>query len=238
MFWTHDEQKMQQWGKWVDVKTNAAEIIRYMRPDELLDKKIYMSTATDPWQPIERTAKVTRDILDALIPHKAKLVCQTRSPLVTRDIDKLLAIAENNNGCVQVNMTITTDNDGTRKKLEPMCPSIPARLKAVKELQDAGIQTCITLTPLIGIWKQDEFAERMLETGCKRFIIQTFHNPNNRNAQQGQRATRATALQWFEEMRGPNWLQGYTKHYNEVCTRYTELLPQVAFGKQGFKPPF
>ena len=78
-------------------------------------------------------------------------------------------------GRVQVNMTVTTDDDRVRRNYEPGCPSIAARLKAVQEIAERGVQTCITMTPMLPLRDPESFAAALLETGTRRFILQPFH---------------------------------------------------------------
>ncbi len=106
-----------------------------------------MSSVTDPYQPLERKLELTRRILRVLAGrHRPKLVIQTRSPIAARDTDLFRKI-EQGGGRVQVNMTVTTDDEDVRKTFEPGCPSNPARLKAIREIREAGIQACITMPP-------------------------------------------------------------------------------------------
>jgi DNA repair photolyase len=55
----------------------------------LAGKTIYMSSVTDPYQPIERRLGLVRELLAELAGSGARLVVQTRSPLVARDIELL-----------------------------------------------------------------------------------------------------------------------------------------------------
>ncbi|MFX5393191.1 hypothetical protein ABTD32_19510, partial [Acinetobacter baumannii] len=79
--------KRERWGEWIEVKTSALEELQFN--ESLRGKKVYMSTATDPYQPLEAKVELTREILKLLSQpeHQPTLVIQTRSPLVTRDID-------------------------------------------------------------------------------------------------------------------------------------------------------
>ena len=89
---------------------------------------------TDPYQPVERTLELTRDLLRELADHhQPRLVVQTRSPLVTRDLDLLVRFEH-----VQVNVTVTTDDDEVRRAFEPSCPNNRVRLKAVGEVVAAA----------------------------------------------------------------------------------------------------
>ena len=171
------------WGQWVQAKTNAQDLLLSARPGRLNNQRIYMATATDPYQPLERQTGITRRILETLLDRHplVKLVIQTRSPLVTRDVD-LLQQFNQSGGRIQVNITVTTDDEATRRAFEPGCPSIPARLRATAQLADAGVQTAITVTPMLPVTDPDDLAERLLSTGCQRFIIQPFHQPQDGRA--------------------------------------------------------
>ena len=93
--------------------------------------------------------------------HKPKMAVQTRSPLATRDC-KLFRRIEENGGRVQVNTTVATDDENIRRAFEPFCPSNPRRLAAIKEAQDAGIATCVAMTPLLLASSDGDFADNGL----------------------------------------------------------------------------
>lgn len=93
---------------------------------------------------------------------------------MTRDLDLLREIGARG-GRVQVNMTVTTDDEDVRRTFEPGCPSNPARLKAIAAVREAGLQCCITTTPLLLVSDPEGFADSPLGTGVDRFIVQTFH---------------------------------------------------------------
>ena len=174
-FFSRDVEKRDSWGYWVNVKENAVELMAKRKPGALDGKLIYMSSVTDPYQPVERELNLTRGILEIMAErHKPKLVVQTRSPLVVRDCDLFQRIEENG-GRVQVNMTVTTDDEDIRRTFEPFCPSNMVRLRAIKEVQAAGIDTCITMTPLLLVNNNGDFADELIGTGVKKFIAQPFH---------------------------------------------------------------
>ena len=229
------------WGSWVKVKTNAAEQLKRLPHGSLNGKVIYISTATDPYQPIENTAEITLQILQALLElhPRVKLVIQTRSPMVTRDID-LFKQFITAGGRVQVNMTITTDDDNIRRTYEPGCPSISARTKAIAEVQAHGIQSCITMTPLLPLNDAGNFAQNMLATGVTRFIVQAFHlsNMNSKKfiARTDDRALAATARHF--DVESHQAIAIYTANYASNLSILKKLLPNLGKGKHGFAPPF
>ena len=168
-FFVADEDDREAWGRWVRVKTNAVERLRRMRAD-LRGRTVLMSSATDPYQPIERRLGLTRALLPILAQRGACLIVQTRSPIVTRDIDLFRRFAH-----VRVNLSITTDDDEVRKRFEPKCASIDQRLDAAAELAAAGIRTGIRVSPLLPLHDPEAFARRMLETGANPSGIGLFH---------------------------------------------------------------
>ena len=174
-FFSRDVEKRDSWGYWVVVKENAPELLEKRKPGTLDGNLIYMSSVTDPYQPVERELGLTRRLLEIMVDRqdKVKLVVQTRSPDVVRDCD-LFSRIEENGGRVQVNMTATDDED-IRRTFEPFCPSNPVRLRAISAVQSAGIDTCITMTPLLLVSSPYAFADSLRGTGVQKFIAQPFH---------------------------------------------------------------
>ncbi len=139
------------WGEWLDIKTNAAENYR----NELLKLRnknkpinIFMSSATDPYQPIERKARISRRILEEMIENPPDfLQIQTRGPLITRDIDLLVKLKEKCD--VLVSITIETDREDIKQIFAPLAPGIKLRIKALMELHAAGISTQASISPVL-----------------------------------------------------------------------------------------
>ncbi|MEK5082534.1 SPL family radical SAM protein [Bacillus sp. FSL H8-0515] len=139
------------WGNWLDIKTNAAVIyLKEVSNLRLKNKPInlFMSSATDPYQPIERKAGITRKILEGMLDHPPDfLQIQTRSPLVERDLDLLVDL---NKRCeVLVSMTIETDREDIKRIFSPVAPGIKLRHKALKKIYDAGIATQAAISPVL-----------------------------------------------------------------------------------------
>jgi DNA repair photolyase len=221
-FFSRDKEKMDKWGYWVDVKENALALLRKKRKKPMIGKTLYMSSVTDPYQPIEKELKLVRSLLEELLEfHQVRLVIQTRSPMVTRDIDLLQAF-----DVLQVNMTITTDSETIRKAFEPLCPSNKIRLKVIQEIKEAGIQSCITLTPLLPVEHPKAFAQSLKATGVERFIIQPFHPSKGKFV----RGTRSEALQLLEKY---NWDNA---EYQRILKIMQEELPRLGIGQSGFAP--
>lgn len=221
-FFARDNEKKEQWGYWVNVKENALALLKKIRHKPITGKTVYMSSVTDPYQPIERKLGLTRDILKELLHyHQPRLVIQTRSPILTRDIDLLKQFK-----AIQVNMTITTDSEEVRKVFEPLCPGNKARLTAIKEVNDEGVNSCITMTPLLPVKDPDSFAKSLLQTGIRKFIIQPFHKDRGKFTA----GTRDEAMKLFNAY---NWTK---ERYQEVESIIKFYIPDIGIGKEGFAP--
>ena len=237
-FFSRDIEKRDNWGKWVTVKENAAELVRNRKAGSLDGKRIYLSSVTDPYQPVERQLELTRDILRAMADRgdKPKLVVQTRSPDVVRDCD-LYRCIEENGGRVQVNMTVTTDDEDIRRTFEPNCPSNPRRIGAISEVKSQSVEACITMTPLLLVSSPYAFADSLSETGVQKFIAQPFHFQRGKFLA----GTRDKAFDLMSEKLGcdrKDFREEYMDHYRMVFGVLKDTLPELGEGKSGFEPPF
>ena len=219
-FFVRDQEKQDSWGYWVEAKENAIKKLRNMRKPPI-GKSIYLGSVTDPYQPLEKKRELVKEILEFLIQYQPRLVIQTRGPLATRDIDLFKQFEH-----LQINMTVTTDCEETRKRFEPMCPSNTLRLNAITEINDAGIQTAITMTPLLPISAPDEFAQTLLATGVKRFVVQEFHPTTGKFV----RGTREQALSLLSDL---EWTHD---KYQKCVEHFKATLPNLQEGQAGFAP--
>jgi DNA repair photolyase len=113
--------RSEAWGTWVDIKMQAADILRKeLRKAKSKGKvTIFMSSSTDPYQPAEYKEAVTRSLLEVMVEDPPDfLFVQTRSPLVRRDTDLLLRLEDR----VRVSMTVETDREDIRKHFTPDDP--------------------------------------------------------------------------------------------------------------------
>jgi DNA repair photolyase len=221
-FFATTQTQQDEWGRWIEVKENALDVLKAHRRKPLRDQTIYMSSVTDPYQPIEKTLELTRSLLEELAAyHRVHLVVQTRGTLVTRDIDLLARFPS-----CRVNMTITTDDEAVRKAFEPACPSIAQRLDAVKTLRRSGIPLCITMTPLLPVRDPEAFALALRASGADRFVVQPFHATKARFvAGTGEAARQVAAAMGWDSAR-----------YEEVVALMRQQLPNLREGRAGFLP--
>ncbi|MDX6721062.1 MAG: hypothetical protein QOJ63_3316 [Solirubrobacteraceae bacterium] len=146
---------------------------------------------------------------------------QTRSPLVTRDIDVLQRFEH-----VRVNMTVTTDSDAVRKAFEPMCLRNGVRLAAIARIAASGIDTSITMTPLLPVESPERFARDLVDTGARRFVVQGFHADRGRFTA----GTREPALALIRDL-------GWTcDRYRATVDALRRHLPMLIERRAGFAP--
>ncbi len=129
-------------------KLNAAELLR----NELADpayrpQTIALGANTDPYQPIERQYRVTRQILSVLAEFDHPVGIVTKSALVARDIDILSAMAKKR--LVKVAVSVTTLDAKLARTMEPRAATPGKRLEALGLLAAAGIPTVVMVAPII-----------------------------------------------------------------------------------------
>jgi len=214
-FFQPDEEKVRDWGYWVEVKENALDLLKCEH--RLAGSRVYMGSVTDPYQPVEKTTRLTRSLVEhmATLRPQPNLVVQTRSPIAARDIDLFLRFDK-----LRVNMSVTTDDDVVRKRYEPSCASIERRLEAVKKMADAGVATSLSLCPLLPVSDVDQFAKTIKASGAGRIWTGYFH-PGTRKFAAG---TRENALVLAKED-GWNF-----ERYIETVTQLKKLLPELVGG--------
>lgn len=170
-FFVADAERRSDWGNWVDVKSAALDEIE-LRSD-LKGKLIFMSTATDPYQPLEMKLGLTRSLVEAMSEpsRQPRLVIQTRSPLVYRDVDLFQRYEH-----LRVNMTISTDCDQIRRSFEPKCASIERRLETLVKLKEAGIKIGVTVSPMLPLRDPKRFGRILADLNADHYAVSDFHD--------------------------------------------------------------
>lgn len=178
--YTHEFMELREphaFEQQVYMKENAAWLLRQelrtLRPEEA----IAIGTATDPYQPIERDAQITRSLLEVLGTQRdLRIGIVTKSTLVVRDIDLLQRIAEHNS--ITVNLTITTLDTRLARILEPRAPRPDLRLKTLEQLRRAGVRAGVLCCPLLPGITDTYAAIDSVATGAKHAGACFFHaNP-------------------------------------------------------------
>ncbi len=161
------------WGEAVQVKINAAELLETMlarmKPEVRRTLRIFMSSTTDPYQPIENTYHMTRRCLEVFsrYPDLDLLVVQTRSPLAERDIPLLSSIPY-----AWLSVTIETNDQAYLKRLRGG-PMLEKRWQLVREASNNGVHTQITVSPCLPYTNVEAFGQRLFTSGAKRIVVDT-----------------------------------------------------------------
>jgi DNA repair photolyase len=130
------------------VKENAPELLRKeFQSQKWLPQVITMSGVTDTYQPVERRLRLTRRCLEVFAEFRNPVSIITKSALVIRDRDLLGELAKYNAAAVFV--SVTTLDPELARKLEPRAAAPAARLRAIRELTDAGIPVGVLIAPII-----------------------------------------------------------------------------------------
>lgn len=130
------------WSSFVDIKINAPDLIP-KDTNKYKDRSITISSVTDPYQPIERDYKITRKILERLIPLQAHLDLITKSDLVVRDID----LFKQFKNC-RVALSFSVTDEKLRKQIELLSSPAKQKINALKELYKAKIPTALFISPI------------------------------------------------------------------------------------------
>ena len=143
----------EKWGDFVDVKTNAPELVK--KESEGKTGTVFLSSVSDPYQPIEKKYKLTRRVLQNL-NRDMKLSVLTKSDLITRDIDLFREFKQHDLG-----LTITTMDESVRRVFEPGSSSSERRLAALRKLKQAGLTTYVFIGPILPyLTDMDEIMEK------------------------------------------------------------------------------
>jgi len=128
-----------KWGSWVEVKVNAPELVR----DKYVDGIVYMSSISDPYQPIEEKLNLTRRILENM-DKRIVLAILTKSKLVTRDIDVFKNFKD-----LEVGLTINDFDGKLKNEIEPFSSKNSERMDALLSLKNEKIKNYAFISPVI-----------------------------------------------------------------------------------------
>jgi DNA repair photolyase len=130
------------------VKTNLPQVLAREVARRSWDRStVAIGSATDPYQPIEGHYRLTRQSISILAAAATPVSIITKGPMIVRDID-VLVDARNAAGC-SVHMSVPSVDEEAWQKLEPGTASPAQRLRAVRQLTDAGIDAGVLMMPLV-----------------------------------------------------------------------------------------
>jgi DNA repair photolyase len=154
-----------RWGSYVVVKRNLPTVLSHELA-RMTPRSVFLSSATDPYQPAEARHRITRRALELLRRRDWPVTILTRSPLVLRDAILLRSFTE-----VEVGMSVPTLDEEARRLIEPGAPPIEGRLRTLRALADEGIPTFANVMPAYpptGGATPDDLARALRDAGVGR----------------------------------------------------------------------
>ncbi|HEY8119591.1 MAG TPA: PA0069 family radical SAM protein [Methylophilaceae bacterium] len=137
------------------IKPDAAKLLRKeLAKPGYVCAPIALGINTDPYQPLERKYRITREILQVLAEYKHPFSIVTKSALVERDIDILAPMAAQ--GLAKVFVSITTLDKDLCRTLEPRAAAPHRHLETIRTLHEAGIPVGVMTAPIIPVLNDTE----------------------------------------------------------------------------------
>jgi DNA repair photolyase len=189
------------------VKTNLVDVLRReLKKPSWAGEMVAVGTATDCYQPIEGSYKLTRGALEALCDVSNPTSLVTKGPMIVRDKDVLMDLSARTECSVCI--SIPCVDEDVWRALEPGTAPPPQRLRAVRELVDAGIHAGVLMAPIVpGISSRPSLLEATVKAAVDhgaRFV--------GSNVMHLEGGTRDHFMRWLEAER-PDLVEGYRKLY-------------------------
>ncbi|MBV9116433.1 MAG: PA0069 family radical SAM protein [Acetobacteraceae bacterium] len=146
-------------------KPGVAELLeKELRKPGYVPRPLALGSNTDPYQPIERTLKLTRAALEVLSRFNHPVTIVTKSAGVLRDLDILTDMARRR--LVRVMVSVTTLDPALARRMEPRAATPARRLHAIEALAQAGVPAGVMAAPMIPGLNDSEM-ERVLELAAR-----------------------------------------------------------------------
>ncbi|HJQ70304.1 MAG TPA: hypothetical protein VKA70_15105 [Blastocatellia bacterium] len=141
----HMQAEARTWGTYVDIKQDAPRLLERQLARFKKPTTVFMSTATDPYQPVEERYLITRSMLEVFERHpEHALFILTKQSLVERDAEIIARLPR-----AAVGMSISVIDDDLAQVIEPWAPVTSERLATIARLTERGITTYVLWAPAI-----------------------------------------------------------------------------------------
>jgi DNA repair photolyase len=156
-------------GGWDETARGLASVVRQ-------GEEIALGTATDPYQPAEAQARVTRHLLELCAQYRGlRLSITTKGALVLRDVDLLQRIARRSD--LSVHVSLISPHADLLRELEPWAPPPEVRLDVMKRLHEAGIDVRFNLAPILpGLTDRERDLDDLMGRVADAGVRQMMHN--------------------------------------------------------------
>ena len=219
------------WGSWVVAKSNLLELLaRELRALEQSGKleraAVFMSSATDPYQGMERRMRLTRGALELFVRRPPRRVLlQTRSPLIERDLDLLIQLGPR----LIASITVETDDEQVRRALTPTSPSIARRLAAARRLRAAGVFVQLAIAPMMP--NHPERLAELADGTADRVVVDTYFDGDG----SGGRRSRALRMdEVYARLGYQRWFRPGAERELMAAMRARMGAERVLFSREGF----
>jgi DNA repair photolyase len=135
------------------VKVNAIELLRKELASKRVKGVIGLGSMNDPYMPLEAEINLAGRALEVIAEFGFPVHIITKSDLILKDLETLKRIAQ---VYATISFTITTADDDLAAKVEPLAPRPSARLAAMRVLADNGVQTGVTMMPILPFIEDNE----------------------------------------------------------------------------------
>ncbi len=156
----------------------AAQLRRELAKPGYRCQPITIGANTDPYQPVEKEYRITRQLLEVFSETRHPVALITKGALVTRDIDLLAELAADQ--LCHVIISVTSLDDELKRRLEPRAASAAARISAMRQLSAAGIPVSLLFAPVIpGLndAEMEHILEAAAQAGCDSAAYQLLRLP-------------------------------------------------------------
>lgn len=212
----------EQWGSFVEVRSNAASAYRAEFETERRwarsrrnGFKIFLSSSTEPFQPMEKRFQITRSVLEAMIEFPPdELILQTHSHHVTDCLDLYPSLSARTK--LRVHISIESDRDEL-PGLPRSASSVSKRIEAARQLRQAGIFVVATVAPLLPIADPERFFSRLAEVSDAVVIDHFIDGDGSCN---GARTARTALPQAMQTLLPESVTLGYRQQMVAIARRY------------------
>jgi DNA repair photolyase len=189
-------------------KGNIDDVSRYVG-------LVAIGTATDPYQPIEGRACITRECLKVLTKYRIPVTITTRSPLILRDLDLLTEM-----NVSSVNISLNSLNRDVTRRFEPATADPMKRLETMQQLNEQGIKAGVFIAPILPYITDD--LEEM------ESLIRTVKNHKASFAMTSLLRLTPDVKSWF--------FQSLRDHFPELVSLYAKLYPST-YAERSYTEP-
>lgn len=196
--------------------------------------RLVIGTMTDPYQPQEKKARITRTALEILTnpktPQFDKVGIFTRSPLVLGDLDLIKKLPK-----ARVHFTITPFPHEVMRAIEPYSPITETRWQTIKKLKDAGIRVHVNVSPIMPGMSEGfiaEFTKRLAEIGVEEYFVDPMQPYRESFEAFRQACLKVPTLDWkkiesvmTDKDEYLDWKHEYYQTWNKERKKYEKLAP-------------